>query len=71
MTVTLKACAIPPSTMLGKPARVGGLPFAVGLLMDAFVTAVPFEAQAGRNAKALPTSRNATTRTDSLVVSFL
>lgn len=39
--------------------------------MTAFVAALPVEANAGKNAKALPTSRKATTRTDSLVVSLV
>jgi hypothetical protein len=72
VTFTAKVVpGLPPIITLGTPNVAGGLPFAVGLLMTAFVTALPVEANAGRNAKALPTSRKATTRTDSLVVSLV
>jgi len=71
VTTTAKSVATAPTMTLGAPVVWGGLELAVGLLMTAFVTALPVEANAGKNAKALPTSRKATTRTDSLVVSLV
>jgi len=69
VTVTLNAVATPPTRTFGTPTTVGGLPFAVGLLMAAPVRDSLDEAKAGKNMKELPTSSIATTRTDSLVVS--
>lgn len=71
VTVTAKGVAIAPTSTLGAPADCGGLALADGLLMAALVAAPLVEAKAGKNVNALPTSRKATTRTDSLVVSFL
>jgi len=69
VTVTVNGVAAPPTMTFGVPTTVGGLPFAVGLLMAAPVRDPPVEAKAGKNMKELPTSSIATTRTDSLVVS--
>jgi hypothetical protein len=71
VTATANGVATAPTRTFGAPEDCGGLELADGLLMDALVTAPLVEANAGKNVNALPTSKKAITRTDSLVVSFL
>jgi len=71
VTFTVKVVLTLPTRTLGAPTTDGGLPLAVGRLLDAFVRAPPLAAKAGKNANELPTRSIVTTSTDSLVVSCL